>query len=231
LWDRRDERFLRGFSHWDDVEGGLIHYLITGPLFWLGITDIASPAEGETATAFRFSKWAKDLRAGVAPTDLAEETKKIHVRATGQVSIDPLVPRDIRYQVARFCQWEDEKGGTYRFRITSASLSRAQEQGLTPKQLLVLLRSHADETPPNILKAIKNWEQRGVEARLENVSVLRLSSPKLLKKLRASKAARYLGDPLGPTSVIVKPGRWHPLQSALSEMGYLSESQIDTDEG
>lgn len=230
LWDRRDEQFLRGYSHWDEVEGSLIRYLITGPMHWLGLTDIAAPTEEEPPSAFRISKWAKDLRAGSAPASMVRETKKIHVRATGQVSIDPLVPRDIRYQVARFCQWEGEKGGTYRFRITSASLLRAQEQGLTPNQLQILLGSHADEMPPNIFKAIKNWAQRGVEVRLENVSVLRLSSPNLLKRLRDSKAARYLGDPLGPTTVIVKPGRWYQLQSVLTEMGYLSESQIDIGE-
>jgi hypothetical protein len=44
-----------------------------------------------------------------------------------------------------------------------------------------------------------------------------------LQRLRESKAARFLGDPLGPTAVIVRPGAQGKVLAALAEMGYLGE--------
>ena len=35
------EQYLRGFAHWEAVEGELLRYMIAGPLHWLGVTDIA----------------------------------------------------------------------------------------------------------------------------------------------------------------------------------------------
>lgn len=41
--------------------------------------------------------------------------------------------------------------------------------------------------------------------------------------LRNSRAARYLGDPLGPTTVVVKSGSGEKVLEILTEMGYLGE--------
>ncbi len=73
------------------------------------------------------------------------------------------------------------------------------------------------------MKALSRWDQRGTEVRLQSALVLRLGSPELLKALRSSRAARYLGDPLGPTTVIVKPGAGGKVMEALTEMGHLGE--------
>ena len=40
-----DGIFLRGFASWDEVEGALVRYLITGPMFWLGLVELATPEE------------------------------------------------------------------------------------------------------------------------------------------------------------------------------------------
>jgi hypothetical protein len=40
--DNSDD-FLRGFSSWDEVDGALLRFLITGPLHWLGFYDLAAP--------------------------------------------------------------------------------------------------------------------------------------------------------------------------------------------
>ena len=96
-------------------------------------------------------------------------------------------------------------------------------QYLKIQHLQRLLAGHAQNVPPNIVKALSRWEQRGTEARLQPVLVLRLSSPELLQALRNSRAARYLGDLLGPTTVIVKPGAGDKVMEALTEMGHLGE--------
>jgi hypothetical protein len=231
-WFLRDERtgeFLRGFEHWDDVEGALIRYLITGPLHWLGILDLAAPEEetDSALTAFRWSRWAPALLRGEPPLELAEETALVHVRSDGRVGIPRLVKRAVRYQVARFCQWVEEVGEEYRYRLTPSSLEFAREQSLEVRHLLALLRNHAETIPPNVLESLNRWEKYGTQARMERVTVLRLGSAELLQTLRQSRAARFLGDPLGPASVVVKPGAQENVLAFLMEMGYLGEESKD----
>ncbi|HEX7974070.1 MAG TPA: helicase-associated domain-containing protein [Anaerolineales bacterium] len=225
-WFLRDERsgeFLRGFEHWDAVDGALIRYLVGGPLYWFGILDLAASASEAPVSAFRFTNWAVALLGGSAPEGLAAEESALLVKSDGQIFAPRLAPRLVRYQVARFCAWEGLKDDVYRYRLTPASLERARQQGLRLSHLLALMRRHAPALPPNLMKALDRWEEHGSEARLEQVMVLRLSSPDLLQTLRASRAARFLGDPLGPTTVIVKPGAWEKVMAVLLELGYLGE--------
>ena len=112
---------------------------------------------------------------------------------------------------------------TFHYQITPGSLERARNQGLHTSQLLTLLRKNTELIPPNLVTALERWEEEGSQACIQQTLVLRLGSPAMLDELRASKAARFLGDPLGPTAVIVKSGAREKVLRALAEMGYLGE--------
>jgi hypothetical protein len=242
-WFIRDESrggaFLRGFEHWDDVEGELIRFIIAGPMYWLGLVDLATPnrrSNGELdagvpspskITAFRFTNWAERLLSGEVPGGLPEEREPILVRSDAQIRIPRLAPRAARYQLSRFCAWEADADDVYNYRITPASLARAKQQGLTANQLITLLHRYSKAAPPTLLKALERWQKQGVEARLEKLVVLRLSSPKLLQAVRNSKAGRFLGDPLGPTTVVIRSGAWQKVLVILAEMGYLGEASLE----
>jgi len=88
---------------------------------------------------------------------------------------------------------------------------------------VALLRRHASALPPALIKSLEHWEAHGTQARLEYLLVLRVASPEVLQELRASRAARFLGDPLGPTAIIVKSGAVDKVLAALAEMGYLGQ--------
>ena len=221
----RDE-FLRGFQYWDDVEGAFIRYILTGPLHWLGYLDLASHGTSGMLSAFRFSAWASDLFAGKGPSGLPEEDQTVQASPDGRISVHRLAPRAVRYQLARFCAWERLIEGVYHYRLTPNSLERARGQGLTLSHLLSLLRRYAQPLSPGLVKTLERWEQAGTEARFQRLVVLRLSSPELLTLLRTSRAARFLGDPLGPTAVIVKPAAVEKVMSILAEMGYLGEVEL-----
>jgi hypothetical protein len=230
IQDARSEEggeFLRGFEHWDRVDGEVVRYILCGPMHWLGMTDIATPAAGSPASAFRLTAWGAQLLKGAVPEGLARETELLAVGSDGKVIAPRLVPRSARYQLARFCSWEGETGDAYRYRITPASLARARQQGLNTNHLLLLLRRHSAAVPPTLARAVDRWEQNGPEARLERVVVLRLSTPDLLAALRSSRAARFLGEPLGPTTVIVKEGAADKVLAVLAEMGYLGEARFE----
>ena len=150
------------------------------------------------------------------------------------------MPRAVRYQVARFCEWDDDgrvvalevprittKPEEYKYHITPHSLTKAIEQGLKVEQLLTLLAKHSDAgIPPVLVKALKRWEVNGTEARAETQIVLKVSRPEVLEELRKSKAARFLGEPLGPTTVTVKRGAIQKVMEALTELGLLMDADV-----
>lgn len=233
VWYIQDEtgKFLRGLEHWDAVDGALIRYLITGPFHWLGILDLAHPQVAPQTddqavpppTAFRRSAWAEPLLAGRPPEGLSPENEPVILRSDLHLSVPRLAPRSLRYQLARFCEWDGEKDGGHAYHLTPASLLRARQQGLTTNHLLNLLRRHARAIPPSLTKAIERWEREGAEITVQPLIVLRTATPDLLQTIRTSKLSRYLGDPLGPTTVIVKPGAIDKITAGLAEMGLLAE--------
>lgn len=215
-----DGVFLRGFANWDQVDGALVRYFISGPLFWLGMLDLAAPEEGAAPGAFRAT--TGELLASNG------ENARLSVLSDGRISVPRLVPRAARYQIARFCEWDEQKSDEYPFRVTPASLARAREQGLKPEHLIGILRKHTlAPLPPPFVRALQRWEAHGVEARVEALVVLKVSKPEVLNELRASKAGRFLGEVLGPVTVVVKSGAQPKVLAALAEMGLLAESSME----
>lgn len=221
------EAFLRGFEHWHDVDGALLKFMVGGPLHWLGILDLAMPENGQVFSAFRFSSWANDLLNFQAPENLPVEEQSVTVRADGRLRMPPQTSRVGRYQLARFCEWQGYKDEFYRYRMTPASLEKAQKQGLRVEHLLALLARYAQAVPPSLVTALKRWDTQGSLARIDRLLVLRVRQPEALQALRSSSAQRFLGESLGPTAVVIKPGGWEKVSMALAELGYLADSNLE----
>ncbi len=211
-----DGTYLRGFENWDGVDGALIRYMITGPMFWLGLVELATPADNDVVSAFRIKK--RTFR------ELVSETGKLYVSSQGKIIVPRLLSRLTRYQIARFCDWDEEKENEYVYWVTTASLEKAANQGLKVSQLLGLLaRNSVAEIPPSFVKALMRWEHYGTEARLEIHTILKVSQPEILEELRKSKASRFLGETLSPVTVTVKSGAEQKVLAALVEHGLLGE--------
>jgi hypothetical protein len=224
-----DGQYLRGFAYWDSVDGALVRFTIQ-IMHWLGLADLAAPEEGKDFTAFRIRSkvesevlsQSKGQKSGDLRPSTFDKNGKIAISSNGKISVSRFFSRAVRYQVARFCEWDEEKPEGYPYRVTAQSLKHAKEQGLKAEQLLSLLVKHTNSNvPPALVKALKRWEVNGTEARAEKLSVLRVSRPEFLEELRASKAGRFLGEPLGPTAVIVKGEAIPKIAAALAEMGLL----------
>jgi hypothetical protein len=222
-----DGQYLRGFAYWDQVDGALIKYFIH-TLHWLGMMDLASPEEGKEATAFRIYSFAQG---GVPATEdggKRKETKgKIVVSSNGKITVSRTFSRAVRYQISRFCEWEESKPDEYQYQVTAHSLTHAKEQGLKAEQLLALLVKYTNgAVPPALVKALKQWEAHGTEARVKNLLVLRVNRPEILEEMRKSKAAKFLGEVLSPTAIIIKSGAESKVLAALAELGLLAEIEI-----
>ncbi len=214
------DEFLAGFQHWDEVEGDLLRYFLSGPLHWLGLMDLGAPEEDSRPLAFRLSALFEDFSAGKIPSLQPAKPDRIQLRSQGEIRMTPAVPRKIRYQIARFCDWYPLKAEAYQFRISPASLARAEKQGLRVAHLLSLLENHAEAIPPNILAALQRWEKQGTQASIGSRLVMRVGSPAVLKALKRSKASRYILEQLGPTAVIIRPGSQDKVAQALIELGF-----------
>lgn len=212
-----DGQFLRGFAYWDQVDGALIKYLIQ-VLHRLGKVDLASPESTKEPTSFRFTDNSITNK---------EEKGKIVVASNGKVTISRYFSRAVRYQIARFCEWGEEKGDEFSYSVSAESLKHANEQGLKAEQLLAMLVKYTNgAVPPTLVKALKRWDAHGVEARMESLLVLRVSSPEVMEEMRKSKAGKFLGEMLSPTAVVVKSGAVDKVMAALAELGLLAEVNL-----
>ena len=217
-----DGQYLRGFSYWDQVDGALIKFFITDVLHTLGQVDVSIAEGAAEPTAFRISSFEGEKEESDALS--LSKGGKISISSNGKISIPRTAPRVIRYQVSRFCEWDDAKNGEYKYHITTNSLTKAKEQGLKAEHLLALLTRHTDAgIPPSLVKALKRWEVNGTEARLQTQVILKVSKPEILEEMRKSKAAKFLGEVLSPTTVIVKGGAIQKVMEALTELGLLAE--------
>lgn len=209
-----DGQYLRGFSYWDQVDGALVKFFVTNILHSLGQVDLSIAEGAMEPTAFRVSTFEGSK----------EERGKISVSSNGKIYIPRNAPRVVRYQLSRFGEWDEAKNGEYRYHITTNSLTKAKEQGLKAEHLLALLSKNTDAgVPPSLVKALKRWEVNGTEARVQTQVILKVSKPEILEEMRKSKAAKFLGEALSPTTVIVKSGAIQKVMDALTELGLLSE--------
>ncbi len=150
MWYIKDPEgvYLKGFEHWHDVEGRLLRYVCTGPLFWLGAIAL-DEARG---------RWCL-TPLGVAHLGLGTPpvTEALPVLVIGE-DFRVVAPTGAglydRFRVARFCEWEAGWPG-YRYRITQRGLRRAAAAGITLVQIIdFLARASGDRLPVKVREAL-----------------------------------------------------------------------------
>ncbi len=213
---------LSGYESWIKVEGALINFIVQKMLPWLGLSDIAETNDRQRL--FRLNEVFFNLDTPVHAVEDEIENVPVSLTSAGKIVMTDRSPRMVRYQISRFAEWLEVTPARGVYQITPTSLSRARTQGLQPKHLISLLRKHADGgLPPILYEAIKRWEAEGTQASIQTETILRLGSPQILQALRESPAAHWLGESLGPTTVIIKPAGEKAVLQALSALGYLTD--------
>lgn len=231
-WYIRDEatrQYLSGFADWDRVEGRLLTFLLEGPLHWLGMIDLAGDEDGRAD--------AEDLvvrlndRALAWLYDQPPSADEVRVPLVVQADALQLVPHNAsrldRFQAARVAEAApvgDDR--LYPYRITPASLSLAQEQGITAERVLEFLaKASGRPVPASVRRGISRWAENGVEGRLQQVVVLRVGEPGILETLRANVKTRdFIGESLGDLAVAIRPGEWEAFRQATAQLGLLLDS-------
>lgn len=226
-------RPLTDFSHWDEVEGALIRYLVTHAVYWLGVCDLGCQGPDEAACAFRLRQDISRLVSPEVPESAERPVAADQASAPG-VEVDedftvrvPLAAnRYERFQLARFASFVRREQEWAIYRITSASLDIAGRQGLTAQQLAAFLARIAPRCPSKVLEALRQGRAGHSPARLERVFIVRAERPELLAQLRADpEIAPLLDESLGPQAAIVPQTNLAAVRRWLLGHGYLDANE------
>lgn len=221
--DQQTQKLLTGLESWDKIEGTLIRFVIVKLLFGFGFVELAMN-DLNVPTAFQLSDNAENLLRNLPVSETFDEENKLVMNSEGTIETYPTTERVLRYQIARFADWMSKRNQNYSYQINASSLQKADEQNLRPAQLLRLIASSTSAPiPPTILKAIQQWESHGTEIKIQPMTVLKVNSEELLKKIQDSPAQKYLGIPLGKTSVIINEGAEEKLMKVIISLGYFSD--------
>ena len=145
--------FLKGFEHWDDVEGALLRFLISGPLHWLGVVDLAEPSAGDDLHFTLSATGARWLGHDVA---LSNELPRRPLLIADDLTITlaPGTPLAERIRIERFAEWQDSYP-QYVYLLSQQSLRSAASNGISATQILDFLQRQARQVPSTVVEVLK----------------------------------------------------------------------------
>ncbi|MBN1679504.1 MAG: helicase-associated domain-containing protein [Anaerolineae bacterium] len=219
--DAASGQYVRGFEHWDQVDGAVLHFILAGPMHWLGLVDVSN--DGDGGAFCRLTVYGRAFCGHVDWPDPPEETEPLTVQSDGIILAPRTVSRYERFQVARITEWV-VTDAPYTYSLTANGLQRAAQQGIEADAIRAFLRrSGGHALADSIDHLLDRWAQGGqAEAWLTHAVVLRTESPETMRTIQDTPdLRRYLGAALGPTAVLVRAGQEADLFSALQHHGIL----------
>lgn len=217
--DQEPDGYITGFAHWDRVEGRLLRFLLRGPLVWLGVSEATDQLFRLTPAGLAWIKGDK--------TDEREVNVPAVVHPDATIAVPINAERQQRFQIARVAEPTPvESGKPFLYRLTPASLELAQTQGIEPDRVLQFLeKTSGRPVPASTKRAVERWTEKGTEARLEQVVVLRVKEAEILDKLQGNAKTRpFLGERLGDLAVSVREEDWEELRNAAAQLGLLLDT-------
>lgn len=227
--DAQSGEYLRGFECWDQVEGALLVYLLSGPLHWFGLLNLANdPVSGEV-NAFQLTLAGRDMLHDREPSINNDETTEILVKGSSNLVFPSRCSRLQRYQAGRFCELISASQTDTTGRISPASLKRAAEQGLTIAHLVQLLEKERKKPLPMAFKRLaERWQTYGLEAEVSKVLLLRFFNEETCAEFMGlPSASRLVLERLNGITVLIQQKQVGAVQKALAEMGILAQIAAD----
>lgn len=157
---RGEAAFLRGFEHWEQVEGELVRFLVCGPLHWMGAMALAETDDARPESASLTPAGHAWLNAAPAPAE--PDTGLLIVQPDFTVLAPAAAPLLDRFRLARFTTWLepvwDAGQPTFVYRISQTGLLRASQQGIDAGRVLAFLYERASAPLP--AKVVRALERR-----------------------------------------------------------------------
>ncbi len=152
------EGFLRGFEHWDAVEGVLLRFLLNGPLYWLSAVDLAEPSAGDDLL-LSLNAWGARWLGHDSETPNEARRRPIVVEDDFSVELPADTPLMDRFRVERFSNWQASYP-RYLYQINQRSLNRASDEGVQPDRILAFLSSRASKVPQRVATGLQKFGAR-----------------------------------------------------------------------
>ena len=230
-WFIRDTEtgtFLSGFASWERVEGALLYYLLTGPLHWLSVVNLARGSSDGRFTAFQLVPQTCGMLHGEPPVVNIKENKHLKIKDVRLFVMPVGAPRMLRYQVVRLGELVLASPGETRCLLTVASLEKAAEQGLQLQQLLQLIEKEQPGGIPDGLKRLaERWTRNGVEAGFERVTLLRFKDQSACTEFLKAAGARLKLEVLNPQTLLIATSQQEGVRRLLAESGILADDEAD----
>lgn len=225
LRDRESGRFLRGFEHWEAIEGALIHRVISGPLYWLGVVELGLYESSGRGPSFRLTDRAPSLLSGEPPAALNEAAASGSVASTGVIRIPRLCDRTIRYGVARMGAWVGREQDDFLYRVTPRSLDHAAQQGLTPRHFKTLIEeAGGGQAPPTLIRAIERHFRHGRSIGLQHGLVVKFEDPSQMRHLlKDRRISKMIKEQLGEHAALLHEGQLERFLDACAAEGVLAQ--------
>lgn len=216
--------YLGGFDNWDQIEGALLTYLITGPLHWLGLVRLARSGVDGKLVAFQLVEEMLPLMSGQAPEIGMEERVDFTIKDVRFITLFESTSRILRYQVARFTELVNINKKESHYALTSKSLKSAAEQGLQITQLIHLLeKENSNQIPESLRNLARRWSSQGSEAAVNRVSLLRFANAAACDEFLKHTAGRFKLEELNGQTLAFNEKQQEGVIKALSELGILVE--------
>jgi len=222
-----EQAYLKGFEHWDDVEGALLRFLLCGPLHWFGILDLASGTAGGEPAAFRLTAIGRELLNGSPLTAMMNESGVIEVKQADVFAIQDYTPLQFRYQAGRFARLTKYANKSSWYRLTPDSLEVAASQGLNLRQLILLLeKSQPKPVPRSLQRLAERWETHRLEASIRTGLLLRFVTVDACSLFLSNpRSGAMVLEQLNPLTLLLHPNSQDAAHRLLAELGILSETE------
>jgi len=233
--DASSGEILHGFEYWDAIEGALIHFILEGPLRWLGVLRIRYGA-------FVLTPYGQALLDRDEWPLQPDPQSHIRVDEHGVIGVPVNLSRYDRLQIARFSAWIDtpppnvqvpgrrqlpdvmEAEGTYLYRLTPQAIERVAPEGVTLLRHIIpfLQRQSSNSLPANVVQMLEAWERSPSEVIVQDVVILTAKDLSVYERLRKNgKINRWLGQSVGPQTHAVRREDFPALLNALRQTGIL----------
>ncbi len=155
---QNQEEYLRGFEHWEQVEGVLLRFLLNGPLYWLSVMDLAEPSAGDDLL-FSLSGWGARWLGHDSEMPNEGRRQPLIVEENFTVELPAGTPLMDRFRVERFSSWQASYP-RFLYQINQRSLNKAAGEGVQPDRILAFLNSRTSEIPEKVTAGLQKFGEQ-----------------------------------------------------------------------
>jgi hypothetical protein len=223
-WNKRRPNLTQS-RDWDAIYGPYVEAVLTGPLHWLGLVELAFSKE--QLRGFRLSPLGAFVfrHTGSLTLPPAPVTgPALAFQPDGSLSLRAeAAGSDLLTLLSWLGELQGGARGELRYTLTAAGASRAFEAGLEVDQILATLRQAAGSPPPRALaESLRRWRENFGSVQIyARVALLELADDYALAELLAGTSlSQYLLYRFSPRLAALRPEGLEALQAELEQKGY-----------